>query len=132
MPELNRRSLDALSNVDDRLMKIAREAITRIGFAVTQGYRDPVEQDRLYAEGKSKLKGGKSKHNRSPAHAFDFIPQPFSNADWSNIQKFREVARVLCAVAAEQGVEVRWGGTWTSNVDDPLARFLDGPHFELA
>jgi len=128
---LNDRSLTNLVGCDPRLSRIAASAIERVGFTVIVGHRSDADQDQAFAAGLSKLPAGKSKHNASPSLAFDFIPAPFTDADWKNTDRFREVARVLTAVAKEQGVAVRWGGTWSDKVDGPAGHFVDSDHFEL-
>ena len=132
MPAFGSRSLGCLAECDPRLVAIANEAISRIDFTVIAGHRSDVDQAAAFAAGKSCLPAGKSQHNKTPSLAFDFVPSPFVDADWKATDKFREIARVLCAVAAEHGVAVRWGGTWSNNVDDPLSQHLcDADHFEI-
>ena len=127
---LDNRSLACLATCDPRLQVIAAEAIKRIPFTVICGHRSAADQQKAYDAGLSKAKPGLSKHNLTPSHAFDFIPQPFTDADWKAIGRFREVARVLCAVAAEMKTAARWGGTWSNNVDGPLGHLVDADHFE--
>ena len=114
-------------------MAIANEAIKRIDFGVIVGHRSNEDQAKACAAGLSKLGPGKSNHNLTPSKAFDFIPSPFTDADWKNIARFKEVAAVLCQVAAEMNIPVRWGGTWSNRpVQDPLSQSLcDADHFEL-
>jgi hypothetical protein len=50
--------------------------------------------------------------------------------------RWLDFARVVLAVADEQGVKVRWGGDWDGDWDrksDPTSdqRFNDWPHWEL-
>ena len=132
MPAFGHRSLGCLAELDPRLQAIATEAITRLDFSIIMGHRSDADQQAAFAAGKSLLPPGKSQHNKTPSLALDFVPSPFVDADWKDTAKFREIARVLCAVAAENGVAVRWGGTWSNNVDDPLSQHLcDADHFEI-
>lgn len=132
MPSFGLRSVTCLSQCDPRLQAIAAEAIKRIDFSVIVGSRSNADQQAAFDAGRSLLPPGKSQHNKVPSLALDFIPSPFVDAEWKDTGKFREIARVLCEVAAEQGVQVRWGGTWSNNVDDPLSQHLcDADHFEI-
>ena len=131
MSEFNKRSLDNLAQCDFRLQQIAAEAVKEIGFAVIVGHRSDADQQKAYDAGLSKLSAGKSPHNATPSLAFDFIPSPFSDADWKNLARFKEVANVLCQKAKELGYSARWGGTWTGDANDPPAHFADCDHFEL-
>lgn len=117
------RSQGNLVSCDQRLQDIAAEAIKRIDFSVIVGKRDKAEQDRCCAAGLSHTPWPTSKHNSSPSQAFDFIPYPFTDADWKNIARFKEVADVLQAVADEMGIPARWGGTFH--------QLADNDHFEL-
>lgn len=129
MANLSQRSLGNLAECDERLQKIAQAAIAEIDFTVIVGHRSEEDQLKAFNEGRSKLKFGN--HNYSPSKAFDFIPYPFSDADWKDTERFREIAKVLCRKAAELGIPVRWGGTWSDNPNDPPAHFSDADHFEI-
>lgn len=131
MPSFSRASLDLLSSCDPRLQKIAHEAIKRIDFKVTEGHRSVERQHQLFLDGNSKCDGinKKSNHNYLPSRAFDFLPCPFKG--WDQLNDFKAVADVLLAVAAEQGIRVRWGGDfngdgWLIGKDN-----WDKPHFEI-
>ena len=50
------------------------------------GHRDKEAQDKAYAEGKSKLKYPRSKHNRIPSWAVDAAPYEKAGIDWSKSQ----------------------------------------------
>lgn len=125
MPNFSQRSLNNLAQCDPRLQQIASVAIQRIDFGVIVGHRSKEDQDRCCAAVPplSHTPWPTSKHNATPSQAFDFIPSPFTDADWKNIARFREVADVLLAVASEMGIACRWGGNFTS--------LADNDHFEL-
>lgn len=131
MPKFSKRSLDNLSECDERLVKIANEAIKRIDFTVIDGARTEEEAKENQAKGTSWT--NKSKHCRKPkSYAFDYIPYPFKS--WSDLEGFEKVAKVLLQVAKELGIKARWGGDWNENgkYDDEIARrSYDGGHFEL-
>ena len=72
-----------------------------------------------------------SKHNKHPSQAFDFVPFMNGLPVWDNIELFRDVAHHILNIADRKGVSLRWGGTWSDNADDHLAKFADCPHLEL-
>ena len=132
MPSFGKRSLGCRAECDPRLQAIADEAIKRIDFGVIVGSRSNADQQIAYEKGLTKLGPGLSPHNQTPSKAFDFIPSPFTDADWKNFDRFKEVAAVLCQVAAELNIPVRWGGTWSNRpAQDAPAHFCDSDHFEL-
>jgi hypothetical protein len=94
--------------------------------------RTAKQQDKLYKDGKSQRKGGKSAHNYGMA--VDII---HSVHGW-NIDKlsWEIVGHIGKEVAQRLGIEVRWGGDWNSNgvivLDDDKERFWDPAHWELA
>ena len=131
MPKFSQKSLKYLNECDDRLIRIANEAIKRIDFSVIDGARTEEEAKANQAKGVSWT--NKSKHCRKPkSYAFDFIPYPFKN--WNDLEGFEKIAKVLNEEAAKLGIKVRWGGDWNMNgkYADEIARgSYDGGHFEL-
>jgi peptidoglycan L-alanyl-D-glutamate endopeptidase CwlK len=121
MPNLSQRSLHNLESCHSDLQKVAHEAIKHFDFAVICGHRGKSAQDKAYAEGRSKLKFPSSKHNKTPALAFDAVPHPL---DWDDIESFHTMAVAMKTAAKAVGVKIRWGGDFKG--------FFDGPHFELA
>lgn len=93
----------------------------RMGLMVICGYRNQFDQTAAFSSGKSRLKWPKSKHNTLPAQAVDVAPLPL---DWNDLKAFRELARHVQEIAAEEGVKLRWGGNFVS--------WKDFPHWELA
>lgn len=120
MPSFSKRSLDNLATCDERLQRVAHEAIKRFDFVVTCGHRNKADQDRAFKEKNSQLKWPHSKHNKTPSLAFDAAPWP---VDWNDIQRFDEMGKVMLEAAKKVGVALTWGGSWT--------KFKDRPHFEI-
>ena len=122
-----------LLTCDDRLQRVLLAAIedTPVDFGITCGHRGKVEQDRCCKAGLSKTPWPTSKHNSEPSLAIDFVPFIDGKAQWDNREAFRDVAHHILMTADRMGVGLRWGGTWTSSVNDPLAKFVDMPHIEL-
>jgi len=120
MPSFSKRSIDNLDSCHPDLRKVAHEAIKHFDFTVICGHRGKAEQNKAFAEGKSKLKWPDSKHNKTPSMAMDCVPHPL---DWSDTQSFHAMAKVMKAAAKKLGVTMRWGGDFKN--------FFDGPHFEV-
>lgn len=130
MYKFSQRSLKNLSECDERLQRIAKEAIKKIDFTIIDGMRTQEESKKNKEKGTSWT--NKSKHCLNPSKAFDFIPYPFKG--WENLKSFEKVAKVLKEVAKELDIKVRWGGDWNMNdkCDDEIIRgTYDGGHFEL-
>lgn len=119
MPSFSIRSKNNLSQCDIRLQAVLLEVIKHFDFTVICGYRGKEDQDKAFAEGKSKLKYPHSKHNKLPSLAVDIAPYPI---DWKNIEAFKELAIRVKAEANKQGFKIVWGGDW---------KFKDYPHFEI-
>jgi hypothetical protein len=87
------------------------------GYKLTQGHawRSPEEQERLYNEGKSKIKSG-SNHEKRLAKDFNFFIDGELTYKKEDIQELGDYWEGL-----NPGVN-RWGGNFKS--------FLDTPHFE--
>lgn len=127
MPALSTKSLQRLSTCDDRLQTIIKRSILRYDFTVLCGHRGREEQEDAVERGTSKTHWPHSKHNKAPSLAVDIAPYPI---DWNNLERFREMARVVLDEAEKANVKVRWGADWNQNgkEDD---KFKDFPHFEI-
>jgi peptidoglycan LD-endopeptidase CwlK len=126
-------SLAQLATCDPRLQRIANEAI-KYGpdFSIVEGFRNQAMQHRDYLTGKSKLDWPNGRHNHQPSLAYDFSPYP---EDWSEGQlphaRFAMIAGVHFVVAAQLGIDIRWGADWNRNLDPRDETFLDWGHIEL-
>ena len=117
---LGERSKINLKGVDIRLVRIVEQAIkeSAIDFSVTEGLRTPERQQQLVNDGFSQTM--KSKH--LTGHAVDLVALIDGKVSWDK-QHYPEIARAMKKAAAEQQVNIRWGGDFKS--------FFDGPHCEL-
>lgn len=124
MPSFSKRSKDNLATCHENLQLIAKDAIKLIDFTVIEGHRGKQAQQVAVARGTSKTPWPKSKHNKLPSLAFDFIPYPF-DGDWGkkNHPKFIAIGKVLLTCAEKRGIKASYGGDWKS--------FKDYPHFQL-
>ena len=98
---------------------------------VTCGYRGEADQNKAYADGKSKLKFPKSKHNSSPSLATDVSPMANGAISW-DWKLYDQLAPIVKDEWAKMETEAKaqgrtlpklvWGGDW---------KFRDGPHWQL-
>lgn len=128
MPQFSKLSLDRLSTCDERLQRVLTEAIKTIDFTVMCGHRSQQDQDKAYAEGKSKVKFPNSKHNTSPSRAVDIAPWPI---DWKDRERFVFLAGHVLGIASALGIKLRWGGDWDGDKNLKNNSFMDLPHFEV-
>jgi len=129
MAKFGTRSKKNRDTCDERLIKILDEAIELYDFSVLCGYRTEEEQNRLYQQGRSKLRYPNSNHNTNPSKAVDIVPYP---VDWDDTKRFTYLAGLIIAIGHKNGVKIRWGGNWNMNytiIDDQ--DFDDLPHFEI-
>lgn len=126
MPKFSLRSKERLATCHADIRKVCNELIKYINFSVICGYRRKDDQDKAYAEGKSKLKWPKSAHNSLPSKAVDIVPYPL---DWNDIGSFKQLHGAFMVVAqqlfdaAEIGSKFEWGGDWK--------KLKDYPHYQI-
>ncbi len=133
MPSFSQRSLERLATCDPRLQEILTKAIEIYDFTILQGHRSKEEQDKAFAEGRSKVKWPNSKHNTYPSKAVDIAPwfseQP--HIRWDDRESFVYLAGIIKGIAHSLGYTIRWGGDWDRDNDLKDQTFNDLPHFEL-
>lgn len=118
--KFSKKSLDNLSMADERLQLLFKEVIKEKNISIICGYRGKEEQEKAYKDGKSRAHFGQSPHNFNPSYAIDVCPYPI---DWYNLNRFADLAYVVKLKARELGIEVLWGGDWSS--------LKDYPHWEI-
>lgn len=127
MFKLSQRSLDRLQGVHPDLVKVVKRAIeiSKIDFMVIEGLRSIEQQEINVRKGVSKTMN--SYHLLNPTsgygHAVDLAPLVGKEIPWKDWSKFVLVADAMKQAAKELGVDLTWGGDWTS--------FKDGPHFQI-
>lgn len=124
----SKKSIDNLSTLHIDLQKILLETIKYRDFSIICGHRNEADQNKAFAEGKSKLKFPLSKHNSNPSLAVDIAPYPI---DWNDTRMFIDLIRFIQGIAIGKfGIRIRAGadfnGDWLKNDS-----FLDYPHIEL-
>ena len=128
MPNFGRKSRERLATCDDRLQKVFNEVIKYWDCSVLEGHRDERNQDRLYSEGKTKVRYPMGRHNSKPSRAADVVPYP---VDWEARERFHFFSGFVLGVARRMGITLRWGGDWNMNFEVDDNKFDDFPHFEL-
>ena len=128
MPKFGKRSKNALSSCDERLIKVFDEVIKTVDCSVLEGHRGQSKQDKYYEEGKSKVKYPSGRHNKLPSMAVDVAPYPI---DWNDRERFHLFAGFVLGIAKSMGINLRWGGDWNQNFEVDDNKFDDFPHFEL-
>jgi peptidoglycan L-alanyl-D-glutamate endopeptidase CwlK len=120
------------------LRRLCHDAIAVRNFSVVSGYRSSEEQDALFEDGLTTLRGGQSKHNAVDEEgepcslAVDLAPwYPGERIPWDDRQRFVAFGSWFVGFAAAQGVELRWGGDWDGDWIFTDQKFHDLPHFEL-
>ena len=138
MPSFSATSLTRLSECHEDLQKIAHEAIKIYDFLVGTGFRNEIDQNKAFAERKSKLKWPMGKHNKILSEAYDLYPYPFDGSNKpDNINRFYFMAGVMLSIAEylyEKGEithKLRWGGDFNHNVVFTDDKWDDLPHFEI-
>ena len=128
MPYFGTRSKQRLATCDERLQKVFNEVIKYVDCSVLEGHRGQERQDKLYEEGKTKLKFPNGRHNMAPSNAVDVTPYP---VDWDDRERLTLFAGFVLGIARSMGVRLRWGGDWDMDFQVLDNRFDDFPHFEI-
>jgi len=127
MPSFSKGSQRILLTCDKRLQSLMNACIEETDFSIICGTRGKKEQDAAYAAKLTKLKYPHSKHNRLPSMAVDIAPYPI---DWQDVQRFKDLAKIVLRKAKEMKIPIRWGGDFNCNgIEDDS--FVDMPHYEI-
>ena len=128
MPKFGRKSKERLNTCDSNLQKVFNEVSKHVDCSVLEGHRSKDRQNKLYEEGKTKVKYPNGRHNRQPSSAVDVTPYP---VDWEDRERQTLFAGFVIGVASQMGINLRWGGDWDQDFQVVDNRFDDFPHFEL-
>ena len=128
MPRFGKRSKKNLESCDKRLQDIFNEVIKYVDCSVLEGHRNEDRQNKLYDEGKTKVKFPNGRHNSSPSRAVDVTPYP---VDWDDRERQTLFAGFVLGIAQSIGIKLRWGGDWDQDFQVQDNRFDDFPHFEI-
>ncbi len=126
MYKLSNRSQERLQGIEPILIEIINEAITLspydFGIPQNGGLRTPEDQHLLYTKGVSKCDGYKHKSYHQTGKAFDIYAYVDGKATWE-AQYYKPIALHIQSIADAKGVNLKWGGSWSS--------FVDLPHFQI-
>ena len=128
MPKFGKRSKERLATCDERLQKVFNEVINYVDCSVLEGHRGEREQNKYFAEGKSKVQYPLGRHNAKPSRAIDVVPYPI---DWNDRERFHLFAGFVLGIAYSMDISLRWGGDWNQNFEVDDNNFDDFPHFEI-
>ena len=128
MPYFGKKSKERLNTCDSNLQKVFNEVIKHVDCSVLEGHREKDRQNKLFKEGKTKVKYPDGRHNRQPSSAVDVTPYP---VDWKDRERQTLFAGFVIGVASQMGIKLRWGGDWDQDFQVVDNRFDDFPHFEL-
>ena len=128
MPYFGKKSKERLNTCDSNLQKVFNEVIKHVDCSVLEGHREKDRQNKLFEEGKTKVKYPNGRHNRQPSSAVDVTPYP---VDWKDRERQTLFAGFVIGVASQMGINLRWGGDWDQDFQVVDNRFDDFPHFEL-
>ena len=102
-----------------------------LDITVIEGYRSNERQEEMFATGRSQLRAGQGKHNRSPSRAVDVAPLVAGKIEWDNRDLWLQFAGFVLGVAAMMDIELTWGGDWDGDFNCREHSLFDAPHFEL-
>ena len=123
-----------LSSCHPELQVLFYEVIKHFDCKVTEGHRGQAEQDKAFAEGKSKLKYPNGNHNATPSNAVDVYPYPIEMNNTSRFYWFGGFVMGVAEMLYLQGKmtrKIRYGGDWDGDKDINDQTFNDLVHFEL-
>ena len=128
MPKFGIRSKRNLYTAHPDLIRLFEEVVKSFDCTVIEGHRSKERQNKLFDEGKSKLKYPKGKHNATPSNAVDVAPYPI---DWDDTERFIYFAGFVKGIASQMDINIIWGGDWNNNTQLKDNNFQDLVHFEL-
>ena len=128
MSRFGRRSKERLVTCEKDLQMLFNEVIKYVDCSVLEGHRNGERQNKLYEEGKTKVRYPNGRHNSSPSRAVDVTPYP---VNWKDRERQTLFAGFVLGIANQMGINIRWGGDWDQDFEVQDNRFDDFPHFEL-
>ena len=128
MFKFGKKSRERLATCDERLQRLFNEVINYVDCSVLEGHRSEERLNKLYEEGKTKVRYPKGRHNAEPSRAIDDVHYP---VDWEDRERFHLFAGFVLGLAYSMDISLRWGGDWNQNFQVDDNKFDDFPHFEL-
>lgn len=112
MYPLDFKSAARLESCHENIQKILLELTKYADFAVICGHRSVEDQDKAFREGRSKLRGGKSKHNIFPSTAVDIAPKIDGKTEINDRELLCFLIGRVFQIADQYGIALRWGNDW--------------------
>ncbi|MBU2647880.1 M15 family peptidase [bacterium] len=128
MPSFSKKSLRRLSTCHPDLQRLFRAVVPMVDCTILDGYRGKTRQNKLFDQGKSKVRFPEGKHNDKPSNAIDVAPWPVP--DWKDLNTFYFFSGVVKGIAIALEIKIRWGGDWDGDNDLHDQTFNDLVHFE--
>ena len=128
MAEFGKTSKLRLLSCDYKLQEVFKEVIKYVDCSILEGHRNEDSQNKLYDEGKTKVRYPNGRHNATPSRAVDVVPYP---VDWNDRERFHLFVGFVLGIAQSMDIKLRWGGDWNMNFEVDDNKFDDFPHFEL-
>ncbi|CAM0053582.1 endolysin [Vibrio phage K479] len=117
----SQKSLNKLSQCDDRLQRLAIRALelSKYDIGIGETLRTVERQAELVAEGKSWTMNSRHLPNaEGVSEALDILVYVNGKLTWE-AKYFRKVIQAFITAAIEQGVQIEFGGLWESVEDWP-------------
>jgi peptidoglycan L-alanyl-D-glutamate endopeptidase CwlK len=131
MPEFDEKSRMELGTCHPKLQRIFMSAIKITNFSILEGHRPDSEQEKLFNEGKSKIKSG-GKHNTYPSEAGDVAPKPYPKMDNpKDVEQIFLLVGIIKGIAHMMGIQIRLGADFNGNGDIRDDKWIDAFHVEL-
>lgn len=132
MIPFGKTSMSRLLTCDERLQRLFLRVNEKFTCTIICGGRGKAEQDEAFRTGKSKLRYPAGKHNKTPSHAIDVMPDPVCwDETAKNIEQLTLFAGYVLGVASEMGINIRWGHDWDKDMKPDTKGLVDRPHYEL-
>ena len=128
MPRYSKRSKERLATCDEKLQGVFNEVIKHVDCSILEGHRSKERQNKLYDEGRTKVRYPDGRHNFNPSRAVDVTPYP---VNWEDRERQTLFAGFVLGIARGMGIRLRWGGDWDQDFQVMDNRFDDFPHFEI-
>jgi len=128
MPKFGKRSKEKLATCNQKLQEVFNEVIKHVDCSVLEGHRSQERQDKLFEEGKTKVKYPDGRHNAIISNAVDVTPYP---VNWDDRERQTLFAGFVLGIAKSMGIKLRWGGDWDMDFEVQDNKFDDFPHFEI-
>lgn len=126
---MNEISTKRLLTCHTDLQRLFIEVDKYYSVIILEGHRGQKEQNKAFADGKSKLQWPLGKHNSFPSMAIDVAPSPL---DWGDKYRFYYFSGIVMDFARRLDVKnLRWGGDWNNNKKFNDQKFMDLVHWEI-